>query len=84
MLAQQAGVADDFLDRDESVRTINLQSNGQIIIGGGFTFYDNQRVDFLAGLDQDGGFDESLKSRANGEILWYLLYSDSQKGYIYH
>jgi uncharacterized delta-60 repeat protein len=67
---------------DKSVRSIALQSDGKVLVGGGFTSFDGNPANFLVRLNADGsldsgfdigaGFDKSVQAIAlqpDGGIL---------------
>ena len=62
------------------VRSIVLQSNGKILIGGDFTKYNGTSVNYIARLNNDGSLDTSFISRigANGYIKQIAIQSDGK------
>jgi uncharacterized delta-60 repeat protein len=45
-----------------SIKAIDVQSDGKIIVGGSFTEYNNVNIEFLARLNPDGSLDPTFNS----------------------
>ncbi|MFA7379816.1 MAG: T9SS type A sorting domain-containing protein [Bacteroidia bacterium] len=63
-----------------SVRTISIQSNGKIIIGGSFTSYNGTGRNYIARLNADGSLDASFNpgTGANGDVRTISIQSDGR------
>src|SRR5690606_4933684 len=51
---------------DYSVLTVDIQSGGKIIVGGNFTSYNGQEVNYFAQLGPDGSLDTTFNPGGNG------------------
>jgi uncharacterized delta-60 repeat protein len=65
---------------DDEIRTIAIQANGKIIIGGYFTSYNSISRNRVAGLDTDGTLDPSFDpgTGANSFVYSSIIQSDGQ------
>ncbi len=63
-----------------AIRTISLQSDGKIIVGGHFTTFDGAPYSGIARLHTDGSLDASFNpgSGANGPVLQTALQPDGK------
>ena len=66
---------------DSNIRAIAFQSNGQILIGGDFTSYDDAIVNYIARLNPDGSLDTTFNPASSGaetNIRAIAVQSDSK------
>jgi uncharacterized delta-60 repeat protein len=65
---------------NDCVRTIALQNDGKIVIGGSFSTYNEINTVSLARLNADGSFDENFKSKIgeNLEVNCVLVQPDGK------
>jgi len=67
---------------NNSVRTMAIQSDGKIIIGGTFTSYNGTSINRIARLNADGsldaGFDVGTGTNTNGTILTTAIQPDGK------
>jgi len=61
---------------DNEVRSIAVQPDGEILIGGKFTFFNGSNVKGIARLNADGSLDTSFKFHANGAVDAMALQND--------
>ena len=65
---------------NDNVRSISLQTDGKILIGGLFTTYNNQSQNCIARLNADGSLDNSFNvgSGANNSVYVISLQTDGK------
>jgi len=63
---------------DEKVRTISIQSDGKIIIGGDFKSYNGTAIDNIARLNTDGTLDGSFVVGTTWNIFASAIQSDGK------
>jgi uncharacterized delta-60 repeat protein len=54
---------------DNLVNTLQLQSDGKILVGGSFTSYNSNPCNYICRLNSDGTFDNTFNGGSNGTIL---------------
>ncbi|MBK7085204.1 MAG: delta-60 repeat domain-containing protein [Flavobacteriales bacterium] len=54
---------------DAAVSTVSLQSDGKIIIGGYFTWYNETRCRHIARLHPDGGLDTGFNTGTGTDLV---------------
>ena len=75
--ALRAAFADP--DVDNEVKTVAVQSDGKLLIGGGFTNVGGQARHYLARLDADGALDASFADPdLNGAVWTIAVQPDGQ------
>jgi uncharacterized delta-60 repeat protein len=74
--AQNAGELDNFLNTDAAnnfVTVTAIQSDGKILIGGGFTNYNGVARNGIARLNADGSLDNSFNPGGGANVAVYSL-----------
>jgi uncharacterized delta-60 repeat protein len=61
-----------------TVRAIAIQLDGNILIGGGFTNFNNANADYIIRLQSNGTIDSSFTGSANAEVDAIALQSDNR------
>lgn len=62
------------------IRTIGVQSDGKVVIGGSFTQYKTNTCNYIARINPDGTYDTSFLggTRFDGEVRKILILSDDK------
>lgn len=59
-----------------SVLALALQTNGQVLAGGGFTSVNGNPQDYIARLNTDGSLDDNFTASANGPVQALVYQTD--------
>jgi uncharacterized delta-60 repeat protein len=60
------------------IRAVEVQADGKILLGGGFTFYNGISVNRLIRINDVGAFDSSFNASPSGSVLALFLQNDGK------
>ncbi|MGV9013620.1 MAG: T9SS type A sorting domain-containing protein [Flavobacteriales bacterium] len=63
---------------DYGLRSLAIQSDGKILIGGGFTSYNNTPRQYVARINSDGSLDLGFNAQVNGTTMAVALQPDEK------
>jgi uncharacterized delta-60 repeat protein len=72
------GFAGGILQADAPIRTVALQGDGSIIVGGAFTSLGDAPRNYLARVDSAGALDPSFQPGLNGPVNCVVLLQDGR------
>jgi uncharacterized delta-60 repeat protein len=63
---------------NSEIRTGVFQSDGKVVIGGSFTFFNSQSKNYIARLNLDGSLDSTFTSNADALVKYVSILSDGK------
>jgi uncharacterized delta-60 repeat protein len=69
---------DPGIGPDSSIETIRLQTDGKLLVGGGFSTFDGYSQDHIARLNADGSLDMAYRTTTNSSVYAIRLQPDGR------